>query len=73
MRNDSFNAPDAQPPSELVTKAIGMSRDEAYRQGFLAGARAMQEAAASLMVSADYNPVGLVKAIRALDPEKVGG
>lgn len=45
---------------------------EAYRQGFLDGARAMQEAAA--MEADDWSSGRAAgRAIRALDPEKVGG
>lgn len=53
-------------------KAAFDIHNEAYRQGFLAGARAMQEAAAA---EADDWSSGRAagRAIRALDPEKVGG
>ena len=58
-------------------KAAFDNHHEAYRQGLLAGARAMQEAAAMEIEAANregpYQAIAGAKRIRALDPEKVGG
>lgn len=59
-------------PELTLSQQMTMTPQDYFDMGFLAGARAMQEAAAA---EADDWSSGRAagRAIRALDPEKVGG